>query len=85
MVRQTLQLTAGLLAASLLLACSSHGSDADEVQTDASGDQHPAAEARQPTVLDDQLKALDKARAVEETLKKAQADRDKQIDEQSGG
>jgi hypothetical protein len=54
MVRQTLQLTAGLLAASLLLACSSHGSDADEVQTDASGDQPAAAEVRQPTVLDDQ-------------------------------
>jgi hypothetical protein len=85
MLRQTLQLTACLFAANLLLACSSHDSDTASDTAEAPADTPAAADQRTPTVFDDQLKALDKAKAVEETLKKAQADRDKQIDEQSGG
>ncbi len=84
MVRQTLKLAAGLFALSLLGACSSHSSDTDSSAAAAPADP-PAAEARKPTVFDDQLKALDKAKAVEEDLRKAQAERDKQIDEQSNG
>lgn len=84
MVRQTLKLAASLLALGLLAACSSHSSDADSSAVAPTADP-PAAEARKPTVFDDQLKALDKAKAVEEDLRKAQAERDKQIDEQSGG
>jgi hypothetical protein len=84
MLRQSLQLTACLLAVNLLLACSSHSPDASGDNPEASADP-PAAEVRKPTVFDDQLKALDKAKAVEESMKKAQAERDKQMDEQSGG
>jgi hypothetical protein len=84
MLRQSLQFTACLLAVNLLLACSSHSPDASSDNPVAPADQ-PAAEARKPTVFDDQLKALDKAKAVEEDLRKAQAERDKQMDEQSGG
>ena len=85
MLRQMLQLTACLFAANLLLACSSNGPDPASDAADAPADTPAAADPRTPTVFDDQLKALDKAKAVEETLKKSQADRDKQIDEQSGG
>ncbi|MEO7935116.1 MAG: hypothetical protein ABIR27_02555 [Dokdonella sp.] len=84
MVRQTLKFAASLFALSLLGACSSHSSDADN-QAAAPTANSPAPVARKPTVFDDQLKALDKAKAVEEDLKKAQAERDKQIDEQTGG
>ena len=82
MLRQSLQLAAGVCVAILIVACSSGSTDADSTDTAAAA---PAAEARQPTVFDDQLKALDKARAVEQELQKAKAERDKQIDEQSGG
>ena len=84
MVRQTLKCAASLFALGLLGACSSHSSDAD-VQAAAPAAAAPLPEARKPTVFDDQLKALDKAKAVEEDLRKAQAERDKQIDEQTGG
>lgn len=84
MLRQTLLLAASLCAATLLVACSSHSSDADSHAADTPADQPAAAETRQPTVFDDQLKALDKAKAVEQTLQKAQADRDKQMQEQGG-
>ncbi len=85
MLRQTLQLAVSLLAVQLLLACSSHRDDSERASADAPVDPPAAVDARRPTVFDDQLKALDKAKAVEESLKKAQADRDRQIDEQSGG
>ncbi|HET9031648.1 MAG TPA: hypothetical protein VFN25_01955 [Dokdonella sp.] len=81
MVRQILKFTASLLVLGLLAACSSPSSDVP----DKAADQPAAAEVRKPTVFDDQLKALDKAKAVEATLKKAEAERSKEIDEQSGG
>ncbi len=84
MVRQTLKFAACLLALIVLAACSSPPSEpVDAAPTPA--DQPAVAQPRQPTVLDDQLKAIDKAKSVEETLKKGQADRDKQMDEESGG
>ena len=85
MLRQTLPLAASLCAFTLLIACSSHSSDADSGRAEAPVDSPAAAEARQPTVFDDQLKALDKAKSVEQTLQKAQAERDKEMDEQGGG
>ncbi len=85
MLRQSLPFAASLCAAALLVACSSHSSDTDSRAADAPADQPATAEARKPTVFDDQLKALDKTKAVEQTLQKAQADRDKQMDEQDGG
>lgn len=84
MVRQTLKFSASLVALSLLVACSSRSPDTDGGAA-ATPSAPAAADARKPTVFDDQLKALDKAKAVEEELRKAQAERDKQIDEQSGG
>jgi hypothetical protein len=84
MLRQRLQFAASLLSVTLLAACSSHSPEESTDPPESSADE-PAAEARKPTVFDDQLKALDKAKSVEETLKKAQAERDKQMDEQSGG
>lgn len=84
MLRQSLRCAAGLCAAMLLVACSSSAPDAaPAAQTPT--DQAPPAELRQPTVIDEQLKALDKAKAVEQELQKAQAERDKEIDAQSGG
>lgn len=85
MVRQTLKFAACLLALSALAACSSTSSDADTSAAAEAANQPDATQARDPSVFDDQLKSLDKAKAVEETLKKAQAERDKEIDEQSGG
>ena len=85
MVRQTLQFAASLLALSLLGACSSKTADEESAAANAPTEQAPATQTRQPTVFDDQLKALDKAKAVEESLKKAQAERDKEMDEQTGG
>lgn len=84
MLRQTLQLAASLCAVTLLVACSSHSSDADSRAADAPAAPPAATETRKPTVFDDQLKALDKAKAVEQTLQKAQADRDKQMEDQGG-
>ena len=43
------------------------------------------AESATPTVLDEQMKAMQKARDVEETLQKAKEAQDKAIDEASGG
>ena len=84
MLRQSLRCAAGLCAAMFLVACSSSAPDAaPAAQTPT--DPAPPAEGRQPTVIDEQLKALDKAKAVEQELQKAQAERDKEIDAQSGG
>lgn len=84
MARRMLKFAASLVALSLLGACTPHSPDA-ETGAAATPADPPAAAVRKPTVFDDQLKALDKAKAVEEELRKAQAERDKQIDEQSGG
>ncbi|MEO5561125.1 MAG: hypothetical protein ABIO49_14385 [Dokdonella sp.] len=77
MLRTSL-ITASLLA---LAACSSHTST--DVQADAAKavPAQPAA-AKQKTVIDDQLKALDKARAVGNQLEKEKEDHDKAIDDQ---
>jgi hypothetical protein len=84
MLRQSLQFAASLFAVNLLLACSSHSPDTSSDNPAASA-QKPAAEARTPTVIDDQLKALDKAKAAREAVEKAQVDRNKEIDDESGG
>ncbi len=44
----------------------------------------PDADARPPTVIDDQLQALEKARAVQATLDQQAADREKAIKESGG-
>ena len=85
MLRQTLQVAASLCSVIALVACSSHSLESNADQAAAAVDEPANAEARKPTVFDDQLKALDKAKAVEQTLQKAQAEHDKEIDEQSGG
>jgi hypothetical protein len=86
MLRQSLQFSASLFAVNLLLACSSHSPDTSSDKS-ATSAQKPAAEARTPapTVIDDQLKALDKAKAAREAVEKAQVDRNKEIDDESGG
>ena len=75
MVRQSI---AVLITACCLVACS---------REDAAAPAPPPAEApapRTPTVFDDQLKALDKAKAVQDTVDKAAADRQKAIDDAGG-
>ena len=85
MLRQSLQVAASLLAVIALAACSSHKSENSTDKTEAAVDQPATVTPRAPTVFDDQLKALDKAKAVEQNLQKAQAERDKEMDEQGGG
>ena len=85
MLRQSLLTAASLFVVMALAACSSRTSESSADRSDAALDPPAAAPPRTPTVFDDQLKALDKARSVEKTLQQEQADRDKQIDEQSGG
>ncbi len=53
--------------------------------TDAAATAAKPATSRQKTVFDDQLKALDKAKAVEKQLKEAQEKRDKEEAEAEGG
>jgi hypothetical protein len=68
-----------------LLACSRPAPEtADDVGAADDADRSDAPVQRAPTVLDDQLKALDKARAVEATLQKEQANRDKAIEDAGG-
>ena len=77
--------TAMLVAAlGLLAACSSSAPDADGARSEPSADAAEQPAKRPPTVLDDQLKALDKAKSVEATLKQEQADRDKAIEDAGG-
>jgi ABC-type enterochelin transport system substrate-binding protein len=67
----------------ILGACGSKSAD-----TAASADAKPAeqpAAARQKTVFDDQLKALDKAKAVEKQLQEDKEKRDKAMDAQEQG
>lgn len=85
MLRQTLNFAVTLLAVSLLGACSSSTPEQNGETSKAAAEQGAAAEERQPTVFDDQLKALDKAKSVEATLQKAQQERDKKMEEQSDG
>ncbi|HMM66555.1 MAG TPA: hypothetical protein PKC03_06405 [Dokdonella sp.] len=80
MLRQTLQAAACVLGFGLLLACSKPAADDPQPAVD------PAATpaARPATVLDEQLKALDKAKAVEQQLQKEKADQDKAIEDAGG-
>ena len=84
MLRQSLPIAAALCALSLLMACSGSTSEPAETADAAGADSAAESAPPQPTVFDEQLKALDKAREVEETLKKAQADRDKAMEEAGG-
>lgn len=83
MLRQSLQIACVILTLSLLSACSSSSQQDTESAVDESADA-PVVQ-KQPTVLDDQLKALDKAKAVEGTLQDGKEATDKAIDEASGG
>ena len=72
---------ASLIAASAfgLGACSDHkAADADADAARAA----PPAPVRQKTVFDDQLKALDKAKAVEKQLQDDKEKRDKAMQDQ---
>ena len=62
----------------LFAACS--GGGRDEGQAEAK----PAAEAARATVADDQLKALEKARAVGQQLEEEKARTDQAIEDQGG-
>ena len=83
MLRQSLQIICAALMLCMLPACSSSSQQGEESTVEESTEA-PAAQ-RQPTVFDDQLKALDKAKAVEATLQDGKAATDKAIDEASGG
>jgi ABC-type glycerol-3-phosphate transport system substrate-binding protein len=74
-----------MIAALLMLAaCGSHAPA--EAQADAAKPVTPVqpVAAKQKTVIDDQLKALDKARAVGNKLEQEKQDQDKAIQDQSG-
>ena len=83
MLRQTPQCICAILLSCLLPACTSSTSQDNEPLAEGSVDAAPAP--KQKTVLDDQLKALDKAKTVEATLEDGKAAQDKAIDEASGG
>ncbi len=63
------------IAAALLVACSSKPADPPTAATPA---------ARQPTVIDPQLKALDDAKKVQATLDEEDRKRRKAIDDAGG-
>lgn len=76
--------TAGLVAAALfaLAACSGHqGAEAEAAKAAAAT---PPAASRQKTVFDDQLKALDKAKAVERQLQEDKEKADQAIEDAGG-
>ncbi len=83
MLRQTLQFTCAVALLLLLPACSSSSQPDSESVVDETVED-PAVQ-KQPTVFDEQLRALDKAKAVEATLEDGKAATDKAIDEDSGG
>lgn len=85
MLRQSLPIAAALFALGLMAACSSSTSESVDTADTAGADAAVESEPAQPTVFDEQLKALEKAKEVEETLKKAQADRDKAMEEEETG
>ncbi len=70
------------ITAIVIGACSRHENPpaAETVATQT----QPATSPKQPTVLDDQLKALDKAKAVEAQLQKEKESQDKTIEETEG-
>jgi hypothetical protein len=72
---------ASLLVAGLLALGACGGDKAADAEADAAKAEKPAA-AKQKTVFDDQLKALDKAKAVEKQLKEDQEKRDKEMRDQ---
>ncbi len=81
------RLVAGVLVGSLVSACSGGGDPAPAES--AAANAPPAAPAaapaaKQKTFLDAQLKAIDKAKAVEQTLEQDKANLDQAI-EDSGG
>lgn len=72
-----------ILLASVLLALSACGG---KPEAEAPKKTEPAApEARQKTVFDDQLKAIDKAKGVEQQLQKEKEKHDKDIEAQENG
>jgi hypothetical protein len=71
---KTLLLAAPLVAAPLLVACT--------YEKPAPVDQQPRT-AAEKTVIDTQLKALQKAKDVQKVVDQQAADQNKQIDEQS--
>ena len=79
MLRTSL-ITASLLA---LAACSSHTSTDAQADAAKAVPAQPAA-AKQKTVIDDQLKALEKAKGVEKQLQDEKEAHDKAIEEQGG-
>jgi hypothetical protein len=69
-----------LVSAALCLLAACSGDVQDDVQADAP----PAASAPRPTVLDDQLKALEKAKAVGQQLQEEKERTDQAIEDQGG-
>jgi hypothetical protein len=67
-----------------LAACSSHNAADAGSDTAKKVSAAPPAPVRQKTVFDDQLKALDKAKAVEKQLQEDKAKQDKAIEDQGG-
>ncbi len=73
--------TSALIIALLALnACGSSQPPADSGKTAT-----PAPAARQKTVIDDQLKAIDKAKGVEQQLQQEKERQDQQIEKQETG
>ncbi len=74
--------------ASALLVLSACGGKTADAQAQAAADKAAAEQAaakRQPTVFDDQLKALDKAKGVEKQLQDDKEKRDKAMEAQENG
>lgn len=67
-----------LISVALLLAACSSSAPPSAPNPPPSAKVDPTK--REPTVLDDQFKALDKAKAVEAELQKQKEERDKQIE-----
>jgi len=74
---RTIPIIAGL---AMLAGCSGSGSDDHQ----ATAAQSTPAVTRQKTVVDDQLKALEKARGVEQQLQQEKERRDHELDEAGG-
>ena len=76
-----------LLASTLLVlaACGGRNADTDaQAAADKAAAEQPAAK-RQKTVFDDQLKALDKAKGVEQQLMDEKEKHDREIEKQESG
>jgi hypothetical protein len=77
------RIAAGVLIGSLVSACSA-GGDGTPAESEPIEAPVAATPAKQKTFLDAQLKAIDKAKTVEQTLQQDAANTDKAI-EDSGG